>query len=160
MRRALYIYFNQLCTSRRTKLLTEYRRGEEEQDQRPPDLEGARRGRLVVAQPEEADDNEEVDDLLRVAFDIENEGVRNVWRRCDDHDDLFPSAVSTSLKFRNHVVTLDRWRTKTHGGYQVDNQARQGGLARRPVRCPEAAPEWQRDALLRKFWLGCRSEQN
>ena len=100
MRRALYIYFNQLCTSRRTKLLTEYRRGEEEHDQRPPDLEGARRVRLVVAQPEEADDDEEVDDLLRVAFDIENERVRDVRRRCDDYDNLFPSLVSTSLEFQ------------------------------------------------------------
>ena len=62
----------------------------------------------MVAQPEEADDNEEVDDLLRVAFDIENERVRDVRRRCDDYDNLFPSAVSTNLEFQNHVVTLNR----------------------------------------------------
>ena len=95
MPRALYIYFNQLCTSRRTKLLTEYRRGEEEHDQRPPDLEGARRVRLVVAQPEEADDDEEVDDLLRVAFDIENERIRD-FRRRDQNDDQLPPRLSAS----------------------------------------------------------------
>ena len=44
--------------------------------------------RLVVAQPEEADDDEEVDYLLRVAFDVEDEGVGDVGRWAEDYDYL------------------------------------------------------------------------
>ena len=44
--------------------------------------------RLVVPEPEEADDDEEVDDLLWVALDVEDERVRNVRRRRDDDNHL------------------------------------------------------------------------
>lgn len=34
------------------------------------------------------DDNEEVDDLTRVSFDIQNEGVRDVHGRSKNYDNL------------------------------------------------------------------------
>ena len=86
--------------------------------------------RLRPPEPEEADNDGEVDDLLRVALDVEDERVRDRRRGRDDHDD---------------------------GRDQVDDQPGQRGLARRPVRRPEAVPEGQRDALLGELLVdaGC-----
>ena len=36
---------------------------------------------LAVSEPEEADDDEEVDDLAGVAFNVEDEGVRNLRQK-------------------------------------------------------------------------------
>lgn len=35
--------------------------------------------------------DEEIDDLLGVSFDIEDEGIGDVGRRCEDDDDLHTS---------------------------------------------------------------------
>ena len=43
---------------------------------------------LVVPKPEETDDNEEVDDLRRISLHVEDEGIRNRWRGCDEDDYL------------------------------------------------------------------------
>ena len=42
----------------------------------------------MVPEPEKADDDEEVDDLLWVALDVEDKRVRNVGRRRDDDNHL------------------------------------------------------------------------
>ena len=50
-------------------------------------FEWARHVRPPVSQPEEAEDDEKVDDLLRVALHVQNERVSYLrwWRQDDDH---------------------------------------------------------------------------
>lgn len=70
------------------EIRTEECGGEEDDDERPPDFERPVHVRLCVPEPEEADDDEEVEDLLRVALDVEDERVRDGrWGR-DDHNHL------------------------------------------------------------------------
>ena len=67
---------------------TEYSSSQEEHREGPPDLERAGHVRLRPPEPEEADNDGEVDDLLRVALDVEDEGIRNRRRGCDEDDYL------------------------------------------------------------------------
>lgn len=70
------------------EIRTEECGGEEDDDERPPDFERPVHIRLRVPEPEEAYHDEEVEDLLRVALDVEDERVRDGrWGR-DDHDHL------------------------------------------------------------------------
>ena len=49
----------------------------------------------MVSEPEEADDDEEIDDLSWVALHIEDEGVGHRGWRSDDNDDLRGASDST-----------------------------------------------------------------
>ncbi len=55
-------------------------------------FERARSVGPAVPEPEEADDDEKVDDLLRVAFDVDNKGISN-RRGWPDNDDNLAALV-------------------------------------------------------------------
>lgn len=58
--------------------------GHEEERERPPHFEWACCVWLLESQPEQADNDEEIDDLPRVPFNIQDEWVRDRRRGTDD----------------------------------------------------------------------------
>ena len=71
-------------------------------------------------------DDEKVDDLRRVPFDIKDEWVCNCHRRSDDNNNLCTAS---------DVATEQA--EETHGRDQMNDQTRQWRFPSRPVGCPE-----------------------
>ena len=76
--------------------------------------------------------DEKVDDLLRIALNIQYKGVRYSSRRCNDNDHLFKQAVRE--RQANPGFSY-RW-------YEMDDQSGKRWLSSRPIWRPEFISKW------------------